>query len=66
MANNAHQYVSQSKMLPDTLVSLYCAQFMGYVIGRIHYGRQVVFCYSLFTASHDHHNARLLTGIEHV
>ena len=42
------------------------AQFMGCVIGRIHYGRMVVFCYRHFTVSHYHHYARLLTGIENM
>ena len=41
-------------------------QFMGCVIGRIHYGLKVVFCVRHFTAFHYHHYARLLTGTEHI
>ena len=36
---------------------------MGCVIGRVHYGIQVVFCFRYFTAYHYHHNSRLLAGI---
>ena len=36
------------------------------VIGRIHYGLKIVFCFIHFTASHYHHDARLLTGVEHM
>ena len=35
----------------------FIAPFMGCV--RIHYGLKVVFCFRHFTASHDHHYARL-------
>ena len=35
---------------------------MGCVIGRIHYGLKVIFCFRHFTAFHYHHCARLLTG----
>ena len=34
-------------------------QFMGCVIGRIHYGLKVVFCFRHFTASHYHHDAHV-------
>ena len=52
--------------LSDSLISPYIAQFFGCVIGWIHYGLKVVFCFRHFTASHYHHYARLLTGIEHM
>ena len=38
---------------------------MGCVIGRIHYGLKVVFCFRHFTAFHYHHYARLLTATEY-
>ena len=37
---------------------------MGCVIGRIHYGLTVVFCFRQFTIYHYHHNSRVITGIE--
>ena len=48
------------------LISTYIAQFMGCVIGRIHYGLKVVFCFRHFTAFHYHHYTRLLTGTEYI
>ena len=48
------------------LILPYIAQFMGYVIGRIHYGLKVVFCFRQFTAYHCHHNWRVLRGIENM
>ena len=48
------------------LISPYIAQFIGCVIGRIHYGLKVVFCLRHFTASHYYHDAGLLTGVEHM
>ena len=44
---------------------LYCTVY-GCVIGRIHYGLKVLFCFRHFTPSHYHHNAWLLTGVEHM
>ena len=52
--------------LPDSLISTYMAQFMGCVIGKIHYGLKVVFCLRHFIAFHYHHYARLLTGTEYI
>ena len=52
--------------LLDFLISPSIAQFMGCVIGRIHNDLKVVFCFRHFTASHYHHDARLLTGLEHM
>ena len=53
--------------LPDSLISTYIiAQFMGFVIGRIHYGLMVVFCFRHITAFHYHHCARQLTGTEYI
>ena len=52
--------------LLDILISTYIAQFMGCVISRIHYGLKVVSCFRYFTASHYHHDTRLLTGVEHM
>ena len=52
--------------LPDNSISTSIAQFMWFVIGRIHYGLKVVFCFRRFTAFHYHHYARLLTDIEHI
>ena len=52
--------------LLDSLFSTYNIQFMGCVIGRIHFDLKVVFCFWHFTASHYHHDARLLTGVEHI
>ena len=52
--------------LLDILISPYIAQFMRCVIGRIYYGLKVVFCFRHFTAYHSHHDARLLTGSEHM
>ena len=43
--------------------SPYLAQFMGCVIGRIHYDLKVVFCFIHFTAYRYHHNSSVLTGI---
>ena len=40
----------------------YIAQFMGYVIGRIHHDLKVVFCFRHFTSCHHHYDARALTG----
>ena len=48
------------------LSSTYIAQFMRCVIGRIHYGLKVVFCFIHFTAFHYHHYTRLLTGTEYI
>ena len=48
------------------LISPHIAQFMVYVMGRIHYGLKVVFCFRHLTVSHYHHDARLLTGVEHM
>ena len=39
---------------------------MGCVIGGIHYGLKVVFCFRHFTAFHYHHYARLLRHWTHV
>ena len=50
----------------DIFIPPYIAQLMGCVIGGIHYGLKVVFCFKHFTASHYHHDARLLTRIEHM
>ena len=50
--------------LLDSLISTYIVQFMGYVIGRIHYGLKVVFCLRHFTAFHYHHHTRLLMSID--
>ena len=44
--------------LPDGLISTYIAQFMGFVIGRIHYGLKFVLCFRHITAFHYHHCAR--------
>ena len=55
-------YKWQSGLL-DILISPYIAQFMGCVIGRIHCGLKVVFCFRHITAYHYHHNSRVLTGI---
>ena len=55
----------QSGLL-DILIPPYIAQFMGCVIGRIHYGLKVVFCFRHFPAYHYHHNSRLFTGIENM
>ena len=52
--------------LHDSLISTYIVQFMGCVIGRIHYGLKVVFCFRHFTAFHYHHHTRLLMGIDHM
>ena len=52
--------------LPDSLISTYIAQFIGCVIGKIHYGLKVVFCFRHFTAFHYHHYTRLLTGTEYI
>ena len=48
------------------LIPPYIAQFMGCVIGRIHYGLKVVFCFRHFTAYHYNHEARVLTSIENL
>ena len=50
----------------DSLISTYIAQFMGFVIGRIHYGLSVVFCFIHITAFHYHHCARQLIGTEYM
>ena len=50
----------------DIFIPPYIAQLMRCVIGGIHYGLKVVFCFKHFTASHYHHDARLLTCIEHM
>ena len=42
----------------DILISPCIAQFIGCVVGRIHYGLKVVFCFRHFTAFHYHHDAR--------
>ena len=55
----------QSGLL-DGLISTYIVQFMGCVIGRIHYGLKVVFCLRHFTAFHYHHHTRLLMDIDHM
>ena len=52
--------------LPDSLISTYIAQYMGFAIGRIHYGLKVVFCFRHITASHYHHGARQLTVTEYI
>ena len=52
--------------LLDILIYPYIAQFMGCVISKIHYGLKVVSCFRHFTASHYHHDTRLLTGVEHM
>ena len=48
------------------LISPYIAQFMGRVVGGIHYGLKVVFCFRPFTAFHYRHDTILLTSIEHL
>ena len=53
--------------LLDSLIPPYVAQFIiGCIIGRIHYGLQVVFCFRHFTAYHYHHNSRVLTCVENI
>ena len=39
---------------------------MGFVIGRIHYGLKVVFCFKHFTAFHYHHHTRPLMSNDHM
>ena len=50
----------------DSLISTYIVQFMGCVIGWIHYGLKVVFCLRHFTAFHYQHHTTLLMGIDHM
>ena len=50
--------------LLDILIFPYIAQFMRCVMSKIHYGLKVVSCFRHFTASHYHHDTRLLTGVE--
>ena len=45
---------------------LQISQFMGCVLDRVHYSLKVVFCLRHFTASHYHHYASMLTGVEHM
>ena len=53
----------KSKLL-DILISPYISQFMGCVIGRIHYGLKVVLWFRHFTVSNYLHIARLLTSVD--
>ena len=52
--------------LLDSLISTYIVHFMRCVIGRIHYGLKIVFCFKHFTAFHYHHHTRPLMGIDHM
>ena len=58
--------IEWSSGLPDSLISTYIAQFMGFVLGRIRYELKVVFCFIHITAFHYHHCARQLTGTEYI
>ena len=50
----------------DSLISTYIAQFIGCVIGSIHYSLKVIICFKHLTGSHYHHYARLYAGTEYI
>ena len=61
-------YVGSLLWMPGLLgsISTDFTQYMMCAISMIHYVPKVVLCFRHITPSHYHHNAVLLTSIEHI